>query len=395
MAGTRRVYMDHSATTRVHPRVLQEMRPFFDEGFGNPSSLYEQGRHAKAALEGARNSIAKELNASPEEVYFTSCGTESDNLALRGVAMAMRSHGTHIITTAVEHHAVLRTCEQLAAHFGCRVTFLPVDTNCLVDPLDVRNAICEDTVLISVMHANNEVGTIEPIREIGAIARERGVPFHTDAVQAAPSLSLDVDELKVDLLSVSGHKLHAPKGVGALYVRAGTPIMAMQTGGGQERGLRAGTENVPYAVGLAAALGLAKDHGPAEARRQAALRDRLIKGITETIPDCALAGHPGSRLCNNASFVFAGIEGEAIQLRLDAAGIATSSGSACSSGDSEPSHVLTAMGYDPFVARGSLRLSLGIDNDLDDVEYVLSVVPGIVRELRAMSPLYEPGVLDR
>ena len=385
------IYLDHAATTAVDPRVVEAMLPYFTASYGNPSSLYRLAAESKGAVDRARSTVAEILGARPSEIIFTSCGTESDNLALRGAAMAARTRGNHIITTPIEHHAVGNTCEQLARDFGFEVTYVPVDRHGLVDPEAVGRAITPRTVLVSVMYANNEIGTIEPIAEIGRIARRRGIVYHTDAVQAAGSLPLDVDALGVDMLSLSGHKFYAPKGVGALYVRQGTPLLPIQTGGSQERGRRAGTENVPYIVGLATALRLAYDHLEAEVTRLQALRNRLIAGVLGRIPDTRLTGHPTRRLANNASFVFAGVEGESILLQLDLAGVAASSGSACASSEEGPSHVLTAIGLDPVAARGSLRLSLGRENTSADVDYVLDVLPGIVQKLRAMSPLYAPS----
>ncbi len=385
------IYLDHAATTAVDPRVVEAMLPYFTASYGNPSSLYRLAAESKGAVDRARSTVAEILGARPSEIIFTSCGTESDNLALRGAAMAARTRGNHIITTPIEHHAVGNTCEQLARDFGFEVTYVPVDRHGLVDPEAVGRAITPRTVLVSVMYANNEIGTIEPIAEIGRIARRRGIVYHTDAVQAAGSLPLDVDALGVDMLSLSGHKFYAPKGIGVLYVRQGTPLLPIQTGGSQERGRRAGTENVPYIVGLATALRLAYDHLEAEVTRLQALRNRLIAGVLGRIPDTRLTGHPTRRLANNASFVFAGVEGESILLQLDLAGVAASSGSACASSEEGPSHVLTAIGLDPVAARGSLRLSLGRENTSADVDYVLDVLPGIVQKLRAMSPLYAPS----
>ena len=385
------IYLDHAATTAVDPRVVEAMLPYFSTSYGNPSSLYRLAAESKGAVDRARSTVAEILGARPSEIIFTSCGTESDNLALRGAAMAARTRGNHIITTPIEHHAVGNTCEQLARDFGFEVTYVPVDRHGLVDPEAVGRAITPRTVLVSVMYANNEIGTIEPIAEIGRIARRRGIVYHTDAVQAAGSLPLDVDALGVDMLSLSGHKFYAPKGIGALYVRQGTPLLPIQTGGSQEGGRRAGTENVPYIVGLATALRLAYDHLEAEVTRLQALRNRLIAGVLGRIPDTRLTGHPTRRLANNASFVFAGVEGESILLQLDLAGVAASSGSACASSEEGPSHVLTAIGLDPVAARGSLRLSLGRENTSADVDYVLDVLPGIVQKLRAMSPLYAPS----
>ena len=384
------IYMDHAATTAVDPRVVEAMLPYFSEKYGNASSIYSLGREAGKAMEEARQSVAEILGCLPREIIFTSCGSESDNLALRGVAFAQRhrGRGNHIITSSIEHHAVGHTCEQLEKYFDFEVTYLPVDSYGLVDPEDVRRAITDRTVLISIMYANNEVGTIEPIAEIGQVAREHGIPFHTDAVQGGGSLSLKVDELHVDLLSLSAHKFYGPKGVGLLYVRRGTPLLPMQTGGSHERNRRAGTENVPYIVGLAKALKLAYDRQPAENERISALRDRLIEGVLAKIPAAQLSGHPTKRLPNSASFVFKYVEGESILLNLDLAGIAASSGSACTSASLEPSHVLLAMGIPAEVAHGSLRLTLGRENTEEDVDYVLEVLPGIIEKLRAMSPLY-------
>jgi len=386
----RTIYLDHAATTAVDPKVVEAMIPYFTRHYGNASSIYSLGREARKAMDEARRTVTDILGCKPEEVIFTSCGSESDNLALRGVSLAQREAGKghHIITSPIEHHAIGHTCEQLEKHFGFEVTYVPVDQHGVVDPGEVGRAIRDDTVLISIMYANNEVGTIEPIAEIGEIAREKGIPFHTDAVQAGGTLDLNVDKLNVDLLSLSAHKFYGPKGVGVLYVRNGTPLLPTQTGGGHERNRRAGTENVPYIVGLAAALRLAYDHAESNNQRIAALRDRLIDEITAEIPDAQLTGHPTNRLPNNASFVFKYIEGEAILLNLDLAGICASSGSACTTGEAEPSFVLTAMGVPPEIAHGSLRLTVGRENTYADVDYVMSVLPGIVEKLRIMSPLY-------
>lgn len=390
-AGSRLVYLDHAATTAVDPRVVEAMLPYLGPEYGNPSSLYRLARTAREAIESARDKVARILDAKASEILFTGCGSESDNLALRGAAFANRGRGNHIITTPIEHHAVGDTCEQLAHEFGYRVTYLPVDGTGLVDPDDLERAITDETILISVIYANNEVGTIEPIAEIGEIARARGIPFHTDAVQAGGNLDLRVDELNVDMLSLSGHKFYAPKGIGVLYVRQGTRLLPTQTGGGQERHLRAGTENVPYIVGVATALELAYRNLHSEAARLTSLRDRLIHGVLDCILDARLTGHPTKRLPNHASFVFAGVEGEAVLLELDLAGVAASSGSACSVGDEEPSHVLEAMGIDGTLARGSLRLTTGRESTLEDVDYVLSILPAVLQKLRAMSPVYVPG----
>ncbi len=383
------IYMDHAATTAVDLRVVTAMLPYFNPRYGNASSIYRIGQEAGKALDEARRTVADVLGCQPREVIFTSCGTESDNLALRGVGWARRSlgKGNHIITSSIEHHAVSHTCEQLEKHFGFEVTYLPVDQYGVVDPDDVGRAIKDDTVLISIMYANNEVGTIQPLAEIGKIAREKGVPFHTDAVQAGGSLSLDVNELNVDLLSLSAHKFYGPKGAGVLYARQGVPLLPTQTGGGHERNRRAGTENVPYIVGLATALKIAYNELETNNQRISVLRDRLIKGVLESIDEVELTGPPNNRLPNSASFVFKYIEGEAMLLNLDLAGIYASSGSACSSASLEASHVLLAMGIPPEVAHGSLRLTLGRENTAEDVDYVLETLPGIVHKLRAMSPL--------
>ncbi|MBC8262533.1 MAG: cysteine desulfurase NifS [Anaerolineales bacterium] len=385
------IYLDHAATTAVDPRVVEAMLPYFNPKYGNASSIYRIGQEAGKALDEARRTVADVLGCQPKEVIFTSCGTESDNLALRGVGWARRNlgKGNHIITSSIEHHAVSHTCEQLEKHFGFEITYLPVDKHGLVDPDDVGRAIKDDTALISIMYANNEVGAIEPIAEIGKIAREKGVPFHTDAVQAGGSLSLDVSELNVDLLSLSAHKFYGPKGVGVLYVRNGVSLLPTQTGGSHERNRRAGTENVPYIVGLAAALKIAYEELEANNQHITALRDRLIKGVLESIDEVRLTGHPTNRLPTSASFVFKYIEGEAILLNLDLAGIYASSGSACSTASLEASHVLLALGIPPEVAHGSLRLTLGRENTEEDVDYVLEILPGIVQKLRAMSPLYK------
>jgi len=387
----RAIYMDHAATTPVDRRVLQAMLPYWTEHYGNPSAVYRLAREAAQALQQARGTVASVLGCKPREIIFTSCGSESDNLALRGVAFAQRARGkgNHIITTPIEHHAVLHTAEELRDRFGFELTLLPVNHYGLVNPDDVAAAIRDDTMLISVMYANNEVGTIEPIAEIGAIARERGIPFHTDGVQAGGVLPLDVDDLKVDLLSLSAHKFYGPKGVGLLYARDGVPLWPMQTGGRHERRRRAGTENVPYIVGLATALKLACEEVEQTSHRIANLRDRLIAGVLDRIPDVHLNGHPIERLPNNANFTFKYIEGEAVLIQLDLMGVAASSGSACSTGAVEPSHVLRAMGVPPEEAFGSLRLTLGRENTEEDVDYVLKVLPPIVERLRAISPLYQ------
>jgi cysteine desulfurase len=364
------------------------MLPYFSERYGNASSIHSLGREARQGLEEARATVAGILNCRGEEVVFTSGGTESDNLAIRGLSWMNRRRGDHIITSTVEHHAVSHTCEQMERQFGFEVTYLPVDEYGLVDPRDVERAITETTILISIMYANNEVGTVEPIAEIGEIARRRGIPFHTDAVQAAGALSLDVQELNVDLLTLAAHKFYGPKGVGLLYVREGVGVLPVQTGGGHERGLRSGTENVAGIVGLATALKLAEERREEESIRLAALRDRLIEGVLSSIDYCWLLGHPQKRLPNNANIAFEYVEGEGILVGLDMEGIAASSGSACSTGSADPSHVLLAMGVRPDLARGAIRMTLGRENTEEDVDRVSEVLPPIVERLRAMSPLY-------
>jgi cysteine desulfurase len=384
----RSVYLDHAATTAVDPRVVEAMLPYWTERYGNPSSIYAQGRQAHKALDDARGRVAALLGCHQDEIVFTSCGTESDNLALRGVSLASRRKGNHIVTSPIEHHAVGHTAEHLRKHFGMEVTYLPVDEFGVVNPDDVGRALKDTTVLVSIMYANNEVGTVQPLPEIGKVVRARGIPFHTDAVQAAGALPLNVDELGVDLLSLSAHKFYGPKGAGALYLRKSTPYLPTLTGGGQERGRRAGTENIAHIVGLATALQLAQEQREANTRRVTALRDRLINGILSTIPYSRLTGHPTLRLPNSASFVFEFIEGESILLNLDLNGVAGSSGSACTSASLEPSHVLLSCGLRHEIAHGSLRLTLGNENTVEDVDYVLSILPGIVERLRQMSPLY-------
>jgi cysteine desulfurase len=367
------------------------MLPFWTEKYGNASSIYALGREANQAIDEARQTVAGILNCAPREVIFTSCGTESDNLALRGVAFERRRRAkkNHIITSPIEHHAIGHTVEQLQKLFGFEVTYLPVDRYGLVDPAEVERAIRPNTALISVMYANNEVGTIEPIAEIGQVARAHKIPFHSDAVQAGGTLSLDVKALNVDLMSLSAHKFYGPKGVGLLYARRGVPLIPAQTGGAHEYNQRAGTENVPYIVGLATALRLAHEEAQVANARIARLRDRLVSGVLERIPDSQLSGHPSQRLPNSASFLFSYVEGESILLNLDLVGVAASSGSACTSGSLEPSHVLIAMGYPHEVAHGSLRLTLGKENTDEDIDYTLEILPGIIEKLRMMSPLYD------
>jgi cysteine desulfurase len=379
-------YLDHAATTHVDERVVQAMLPYFHERWGNPSSVYSVGRIARRALDESRDTVAGILGCRPNEVLFTSCGSESDNLAIKGVAFARRSEGDHIVTSRVEHHAVLHTCEWLERHFGFRVTYVDVDAGGVVDLDSYERAVGRGTVLVSVMLANNEVGAIQPIAELARIARRHGAVFHTDAVQAAGSLDVDVDKLGVDLLSLSGHKVYAPKGVGVLYVRRGTPLLPQMQGGGQERGIRAGTENVPYAVGMAEALRLAYEELETRNSDFSRRRDRLIAGILETVPGAHLTGHPVQRLPNNASFVFEDTDGEAILLNLDQHDICASSGSACTSGTLEVSHVLRALGLPADVARGSLRLTTGLHTTDEDVDRVLEVMPRVIERVRAVTP---------
>ena len=387
---SRFIYADHAATTAVTDTALKAMLPYFTQEYGNPSSLYRFAQQAKSDLDQARATVAQCLNAQPEEIYFTSGGTEADNWALRGVTelMALRGKKTgHIITSAIEHHAVLHTAQYLEKQ-GYEVTYLPVDGQGRVDPAAVQEAIRPDTILISIMAANNEIGTVEPIAEIGAIARAHKVLFHTDAVQAAGHIPVDVQAWNVDLLSLSGHKFGGPKGVGALYMKKPLRLPALIQGGGQEGGRRSGTENVPGAVGMAAALREAVDRLGVESPRLAGLRDRLIQGLT-ALPYTRLTGDPVNRLPGTASFVFEGVEGEALLLHLDAKGICASSGSACSSASLDPSHVLLAIGLPHAIAHGSLRLSLGPENTEADVERILEEVPRVVEYLRQLSPVWD------
>ncbi|OUN21881.1 cysteine desulfurase NifS [Flavonifractor sp. An82] len=384
------IYADHAATTAVTDTALAAMLPHFTRDYGNPSSLYRFAQEGKTHLEEARAQVAACLNAKPEEIYFTSGGTEADNWALRGVAelMALKGKKTgHIITSAIEHHAILHTAQYLEKQ-GYEVTYLPVDREGLVDPAAVEQAIRPDTILISIMAANNEIGTIQPIAEIGAIARAHKVLFHTDAVQAVGHIPVDVEGWNVDLLSLSGHKFGGTKGIGALYMRKPLRLPALIQGGGQEKGRRSGTENVPGAVGMAAALKEAVDRLPEESARLTALRDKLIAGLSK-LPYTSLTGHPSKRLPGTASFVFEGVEGEALLLHLDAKGICASSGSACSSASLDPSHVLLSIGLPHAIAHGSLRLSLGPDNTEEEVDYILKEVPAVVAYLREMSPVWD------
>lgn len=382
-----RIYMDNAATTAVSPAVVEKMLPYFTECYGNASSIHSTGRDARKALEEARRRVAAVLNCSPNEIYFTSGGSESDNWALKGAAFANRKKGKHIITSAVEHHAILHTCEYLEKQ-SCEITYIPVDADGLVNPADVEAAIRPDTILISIMAANNEIGTIQPIEEIAAIAHAHGVLFHTDAVQAIGAIPVDVQKIGCDMLSLSAHKFHGPKGVGVLYIRKGVRLENFMHGGSQERGRRAATENVPGIVGLAEAITLATENLEEKNARIAALRDQLIDGLT-ALPYVRLNGHRTKRLPGNCNISVQFIEGEALLLRLDLAGIAASSGSACTSGSLDPSHVLLAIGLPHAIAHGSLRLSLSDTNTQEDVDYVLNTLPGIIETLRSMSPLYQ------
>lgn len=382
----RKVYMDHSATTFVDASVLERMLPFFSEKYGNPNSVHAWGREVRASVEEARSSVARLINAEPREILFTGGGSEADNLAIKGVAEVLSGKGRHVITSAIEHHAVLDTVKWLGKN-GFETTILPVDGQGLVDLEEFRRAIRPDTILATVMYANNEVGTVQPIQEMGEICRERGILFHTDAVQAAGHIPIDVKELPVDLMTMAAHKMYGPKGVGALYVRKGVRLAPLVHGGGQEFGLRSGTENTPGLVGFGAAAELAmKRMAGGEIEEERRLRDRLIEGVLSRIEDVTLTGHRFLRLPFHASFCIRYIEGEAMLLRLDFAGIGASSGSACTSGSLEPSYVLLAMGLDHATAHGSLRLTLGKDTSEGDIDYILETLPPIVQTLRSMSP---------
>ena len=386
-----KVYLDNAATTKVRDEVVEAMLPYFTEYFGNPSSLHLFAREAGKGLDTARAQVAKALNAKPEEIISTGGGSESDNMVLRGIPEAYKKKGKHVITSAVEHHAVLHTLEAMEKEGRVEVTYLPVDEYGMVTAEQVEKAIRPDTVLVSIMFANNEVGTIMPIEQIGETCKKHGVLFHTDAVQAVGHVPVDVEKMHIDLLSLSGHKFHGPKGVGALYVRKGVRIPALILGGAQERRKRAGTENVPGIVGMGKAIELATAELEDNAAKMKVLRDRLIFGIPARIPDVKLNGHPTERLPNNVNFSIRFIEGESILLMLDLNGIAASSGSACTSGSLDPSHVLLAMGLSHEVAHGSLRLTLSEFTTPEEIDYVLDTLPPIVEKLRAMSPLYHGG----
>ncbi len=380
------IYMDNAATTATRPEVVEAMLPYFTEHYGNPSSIHGVGRDARRAVEKARKQVAAALGAEPREIYFTAGGSESDNWAIRCAAKALEKKGKHIITSKIEHHAVLHTCEYMEKQ-GYEVTYLPVDEFGRVSVEEVRNAIRPDTVLITIMAANNEIGTLQPIREIGKIAHEAGVLFHTDAVQAVGAVPIDVNDWNVDMLSLSAHKFHGPKGIGALYIRKGVKISNLIFGGAQERGLRAGTENLPGIVGLGCAIELAVQELPEYTQKMTFLRDKLIDGILASVPDTRLNGHRTERLPANVNVSVRYVEGEGLLMRLDLAGIEASSGSACTSGSLDPSHVLLAIGLPHEIAHGSLRLSLGTENTEADVDYVLETLPRVVETLRAMSPL--------
>jgi cysteine desulfurase len=387
MKETNPVYLDYAATTPVDARVLEAMLPYFSGSFGNPSSIHYFGQQAEAALEMARESVAADLKCRADEIIFTSCGTESDNLAIRGAAFSERKRrgANHILTTPVEHHAVSHTARQLAEDFGFELEYLPVDSDGLVDPQDVARRIRTTTALVSVIFANNEIGSINPIAEIGEVCRQRGVLFHTDAVQAAAHLPIDVQAMNIDLLALGGHKFYGPKGVGALFVRKGVSLLPAQTGGGQEAGRRAGTQNIPYIVGLAKALHLVQDEGPARGEQLKKMRDHIIGQILEAIPQSRLTGHTVKRLPNHASFTFEGVNGNDLLMMLDAAGFACSSGSACKTGNPEPSDVLLAIGLPPSWALGSLRVTLGQGLTAAMVESFLATLPDLVERTRLLS----------
>lgn len=386
--GDRIIYLDHAATTYVKPEVFDAMKPYFCEHFGNASSIYSIGRDSKKAVEDAREKVAKAIGAQAREIYFTGSGSEADNWALKGIAAANKKRGNHIITSTIEHPAILNSCKYLEGE-GFEVTYIPVDSEGLVSVEQVKNAIKENTILISIMFANNEIGTIQPIQEIGAIAREKGVLFHTDAVQAVGNIPIDVEKLNIDLLSLSGHKFYGPKGMGALYIKKGVKISSIIHGGQQERGKRASTENIPGIIGLGKAIELATENIDEYNKRLINLRDKTIEGLMAKVPYIRLNGHRTNRLPGNVNISFEFIEGESLLLMLDMKDVCGSSGSACSSGSLDPSHVLMAIGLPHEIAHGSLRLTFGDENTEEDVAYILEEIPIIVNKLRAMSPLYE------
>jgi len=382
------VYMDYNATTPTDIRVLKEMEPFFCERFGNPSSIYEIARENRKLIEKARENVARLIDAEPDEIFFTSGGTESDNWAIKGVAFALRNKGNHIITSQIEHHAVLNTCKFLSK-IGYEITYAPTDKYGIVDVEFIEKSIRKETILITIMHANNEIGTIEPVEEISKIAREKGIYFHTDSVQTVGKIPVSVKKLGVDMLSLSAHKFYGPKGVGAIYIKKGTKIEPYLHGGEQEKGKRAGTYNVPGIIGLGKAAEIAIEEMEEEMKKVKYLRDKLERGIIEKIPEVVINGHPENRLYNTLNLCVKYVEGESILLNLDFEKIYASSGSACTSGSLEPSHVLLAIGIPPEIAHGSLRFSLGKYNEEKDVDRVLEVLPGIVEKLRKLSPFWE------
>jgi cysteine desulfurase len=386
MSAQKRVYLDYAATTPLDERVWEAMQPYLREDFGNPSSVHYYGQRAETALEEARGRMATRLNAQPEEIYFTSGGTESDNLALRGAAIAAREQrgAMHLLISPVEHHAVSKTAEQLAKHFGFELEYLPVDKYGMVQPSEVAKRLRADTALVSIILGNNEIGTINPISEIAAICKERGVPLHSDAVQSSAYLELDVQQLGIDLLSIGAHKFYGPKGVGALYRRRGTPLLATQSGGNHEFGLRAGTPNVAYIVGMATAFEIAQNELATRRTHLAGLRDKVIEGVLASVPEAQISGHREQRLANHASFVFKGVDGNALLMLLDDAGIACSSGSACKTGDPEPSEVLLAMGFEREWALGSLRVTLGVQTTDEEIDAFLAPLPQLVARVRQL-----------
>ncbi|MDD4908290.1 MAG: cysteine desulfurase NifS [Candidatus Omnitrophica bacterium] len=385
---SKRIYLDYAATTPCDPLVLKAMEPYFFEQFGNPSSIHAFGQEAKKAIEDSREALASFLGAKADEIVFTSGGTESNNFAITGTAYALEKKGDHIITSSIEHHAVTEPCKLLEKR-GFKITYLKVDKYGLVSPEDVKKAMTDKTILISIMHANNEIGTIEPIAEIGRIAKEKGVYFHTDAMQTAGHIPINVNELNVDLLSLSAHKFYGPKGAGALYIRKGTRVETFLRGGDQEKGRRASTHNTPGIVGLGKAIELCRDNMEKEAQFQVRLRDKLIKELPLNIKEVFLNGHPAQRLPNNVNFSIKYIEGESILLNLDLLGIAASTGSACTSTSLEPSRVLLAIGLPHEIAHGSLRITLGRWTKEEEIDYLLKQLPPVVEKLRAMSPLYD------
>ncbi|HAJ33386.1 MAG TPA: cysteine desulfurase NifS [Candidatus Atribacteria bacterium] len=382
----KRIYMDHAATTSTDVEVVKTMEPYFTLKYGNPNSIHSFGQEAREAVEEARGKIAHLIGANPAEIVFTAGGTEADNYAIKGIAWANPKKGNHIITSKIEHHAVLHSCQFLEKQ-GFKVTYLPVDKYGLIDPEDVKKAITDKTILVTIMHANNEIGTVEPIKEIGKVVKDAGVYFHTDSVQTTGHIPIDVNDLGVDMLSMSGHKFYGPNGVGVMYLRKGTKIINLIDGGAQEKNRRAGTENVAGIVGLGKAAELAEKRLlQGKEDEVIKMRDKLIKGITEKIDHTRLNGHPTKRLPGNANFCFEFIEGESMLLSLDMEGVAASSGSACTSGSLEASHVLLAIGLPPEIAHGSLRLTLGKDNTEEEIDYIIDILPGIIEKLRALSP---------